>query len=70
MPMAPISLRSSPAQSTSAEGFSDCPWVVEGMEPSSCPRTLWVLRVQKSFRAATPVSNSSSVQNLVGSSAI
>ena len=53
--------------STRLSLLSFCASLVDGIEPSSCPVTLCARRQQKFFSVCTPVSNSSYVQNFVGS---
>ena len=50
-----------------AESSVFCPSEVDGIVPSSCPFMLFALRRQNSFSVAAPFSNSSNVQNFVGS---
>ena len=51
----------------SAELSRVWPSEVEGIVPLSCPEMLSALRRQKLLRVATPFSNSSVLQNFVGS---
>ena len=67
MSIEPMDARSRPLASMRAAFSACCPSWVAGMLPSSWPWMLSARRVQNSTKVSTPVSNSSVVQNLVGS---